>query len=136
MPSSVLTVPSGVATGVISDSQKPLFRLSSARFWLRTANSSWSARLTSMICATFSAVWPMARYMSGRPSRGVQVAAPPSARSAERASASANTGFFGPSAIPKKKRLAVSTPPARNTSPSPALMAWAAMRIVMSDDEQ
>jgi hypothetical protein len=34
------------------------------------------------------------------------------------------------------KRLTVSTPAAMNTSPSPALMAWAAMRIDMSDDEQ
>ena len=37
---------------------------------------------------------------------------------------------------PCRKRLTVSTPPATNTSPSPALMAWAAMRIVCSDDEQ
>ncbi len=38
--------------------------------------------------------------------------------------------------MPNWKRLDVSTPPATNTSPSPALMAWAAMRIVCSDDEQ
>ena len=56
MPSSVLATPSGVVTGVISASQKPLFRLSSARFWLRAANSSWSARDTFSSCATFSAV--------------------------------------------------------------------------------
>ena len=30
----------------------------------------------------------------------------------------------------------ISTPAATNTSPSPALMAWAAMRMVCSDDEQ
>ena len=34
------------------------------------------------------------------------------------------------------KRLTVSTPAATKTSPSPARMACAAMRIVCSDDEQ
>jgi hypothetical protein len=37
---------------------------------------------------------------------------------------------------PLMKRLTVSTPAAMKQSPSPALMAWAAMRIVCSDDEQ
>ena len=60
MPSSLVTTPSGVVTGVISASQYPESRLSSARFWLSTANSSWSARLTFSAWATFSAVWPMA----------------------------------------------------------------------------
>jgi hypothetical protein len=60
-PSSVLTtVPSGVVTGVISRSQKPSAIARSARFWLRTANSSISWRETSLISARFSAVWPMA----------------------------------------------------------------------------
>ena len=58
-------------------------------------------------------------------------------RSAVRASASANSGLCGPvSEAPYWKRLTVSTPPQRNTSPSPALIACAAMRIVCSDDEQ
>ena len=45
---------------------------------------------------------------------------------------------FGPplSAAPKRNRLTVSTPPAMKTSPSPALIACAAMRMVCSDDEQ
>jgi len=34
------------------------------------------------------------------------------------------------------KRLTFSAPPDTNTSPSPARIAWAAMRIVCSDDEQ
>jgi hypothetical protein len=60
-PSSLLTtVPSGVVTGVISRSQKPFAMACSARFWLRTANSSISARETSFSRARFSAVWPIA----------------------------------------------------------------------------
>ena len=60
-PSSVLTtVPSGVVTGVISRSQKPSSMACSARFWLRTANSSMSCRETSLSRARFSAVCPMA----------------------------------------------------------------------------
>ena len=60
-PSSWLTtVPSGVVTGVISRAQKPLSIDSTARFWLRAANSSISWRETSLISARFSAVWPMA----------------------------------------------------------------------------
>ena len=38
--------------------------------------------------------------------------------------------------MPFMKRLTVSTPAATNTSPSPALMACVAMRMVWSDDEQ
>ena len=41
-----------------------------------------------------------------------------------------------PSDIPLMKRLTVSTPAEMKQSPSPALMAWAAMRVVCSDDEQ
>ena len=63
--------------------------------------------------------------------------APPAGAVGARSPASSNSGFFGPSsAMPNWNRLDVSTPPATNTSPSPALMAWAAMRIVCSDDEQ
>ena len=56
-----------------------------------------------------------------------------------RASASANPGLWvpgSPSDMPFANRLTVSTPPATNTSPSPALMAWAAIRMVCSDEEQ
>ena len=61
-PSSVLTtVPSGVVTGVISRAQKPSAMAFSARFWLRTPNSSMSARVTSCTWARFSAVCPMVR---------------------------------------------------------------------------
>jgi hypothetical protein len=60
-PSSVLTtVPSGVVTGVISRSKKPLAMAFSARFCERAANSSISCRVTPLIAARFSAVWPMA----------------------------------------------------------------------------
>jgi hypothetical protein len=49
-------VPSGVVTGVISRAQKPSSIAFSARFWLRTANSSMSCRETSFSSARFSAV--------------------------------------------------------------------------------
>ena len=74
--------------------------------------------------------------MSGRPS-GACHESTPLARSAVRAWASANAGLVGPSsAMPLPNRLTVSTPALTNTSPSPALIACAAMRIVWSDDEQ
>ncbi len=60
-PSSALTtVPSGVVTGVISRAQKPDLMAASARFCERTPNSSWSARVTPLSAARFSAVWPIA----------------------------------------------------------------------------
>ncbi len=74
--------------------------------------------------------------MSGRPGWGSQLAAPLAA-SAERACASANSGLAGPlSDMPFMNRLTVSTPAATNTSPSPALMACAAIRMAWSEDEQ
>ncbi len=60
-PSSFSTVvPSGVVTGVISRCQKPSLIAFSARFWLRTPNSSSSWRVSPRSVATFSAVWPIA----------------------------------------------------------------------------
>ena len=61
----------------------------------------------------------------------------PRSRALVRSCASPNFSLGGPvSAAPYWKRLTVSTPPAMNTSPSPALIACAAMRIVCNDDEQ
>ena len=75
--------------------------------------------------------------MSGRPSAGVQSGWPPSVRLVVRASASAKRGLWGPvSAAPLRYRLTVSTPAAMKMSPSPAWMAWAAMRMVCSEEEQ
>ncbi len=60
-PSSlVTTVPSSRVTGMISRSKNPFFCDSTARFWLRAANSSISWRVTFSYSATFSAVWPIA----------------------------------------------------------------------------
>ncbi len=78
----------------------------------------------------------MARYTSGRPRLGLPGGGAALGPLGAAGPASSNTGFLGPSAMPNGKRLAVSTPPARNTSPSPDLMAWAAMRMVMSEEEQ
>ena len=40
------------------------------------------------------------------------------------------------SLLPLAKRLTHSTPAEMNTSPSPALIAWKAIRVVCSEDEQ
>ncbi len=64
---------------------------------------------------------------------------PPCAVSLVRSSASAKRGFWVPgrwSEVPFAKRDTVSTPAETNTSPSPALMAWKAIRLVWTDDEQ
>ena len=76
--------------------------------------------------------------MSGTlPVSGVQGSVTAGARSAVRPSASAKSELWGPvSEAPFMKRLTVSTPAATKTSPSPARMAWAAMRMVCSEDEQ
>jgi hypothetical protein len=151
-PSSVdTTPPSGVVTGVISRAQKPSAMAFSARFWLRTPNSSMSCLLTSLSCARFSAVCPMARYTSGSspPDRGsTQLGAPPADRRTDRSRAPSNRGFCqppptsscasagSPSELPRASRETHSTPAETNTSPSPARMAWKAIRVVCRDDAQ
>ena len=91
--------------------------------------------------ATFSAVWPMAMYASGTApfSRGSTQSTPPWAVSAVRRSPSAKTGLCvsgSESELPLAKRETVSTPAEMNTSPSPALIAWNAIRVVCTDEEQ
>jgi len=65
-PSSELTVIAspfrcGIATGTSSASNFPARWAATARWWERSANSSWSSRLTSYLAATFSAVSPIWR---------------------------------------------------------------------------
>ena len=58
---------------------------------------------------------------------------------AVRSSAAANTGFLvsgQPSLLPLANRLTHSTPAEMKTSPSPALIAWNAIRVVCSEEEQ
>ncbi len=53
--------------------------------------------------------------------------------------ASAKSGFLVSgqwSEVPLAKRDTVSTPAEMNTSPSPALMAWKAIREVCTEEEQ
>jgi hypothetical protein len=72
-------------------------------------------------------------------SRGSCQSTPPSAVLAVRSTASANTGFWVSgqwSEVPLAKRDTVSTPAEMNTSPSPALMAWKAIREVCTEEEQ
>jgi hypothetical protein len=64
---------------------------------------------------------------------------PPCAISSVRATASANTGFWVSgrlSELPFTNRDTISTPAEMKTSPSPALMAWKAIRVVCTEDEQ
>jgi hypothetical protein len=58
---------------------------------------------------------------------------------ATRACASAKAGFWvsgSESLLPLTKRDTISTPAEMKTSPSPALIACMAMRVVCSDEEQ
>ena len=97
-----------------------------------------------MRCCTFSAVWPIEMYASGSSpeSRGsAHGSAPPAARRAVRAIASANSGLVRstpgtPSLVPRANPLTSSTPAEMYASPSPARIAWKAMRVVCSDDAQ
>ena len=77
--------------------------------------------------------------MAPSPRGSRQTGVPAPARASVRASASSNTGFFVSgqlSLLPLPNRLTHSTPAEMNTSPSPALMAWNAIRVVCRDDEQ
>ena len=73
-------------------------------------------------------------------SRGsCQPSAPPLAALAVCAQASPNSGFMvsgSESLLPLTCRLTVSTPAEMNTSPSPALIACMAIRVVCRDDAQ
>jgi hypothetical protein len=68
-------------------------------------------------------------------SRGSVQVALDAAISAERAAESANRGFWVSASLPPAPANEVycethSTPPTKNVSPSPALIAWKAIRIV------
>ena len=96
-PSSVATTePSGNSSGVMSISKKPRPMASSALFWLITPYSSIAWRLTPLCSATFSAVWPIAMYRSGRPGAGVQSPCPPSDRTLVRSPGARNCGLVVP----------------------------------------
>ena len=56
-----------------------------------------------------------------------------------RSSAWAKSGLWVPgqlSDVPSPNRDTVSTPAETNTSPSPALIAWKAIRVVCTDEAQ
>jgi len=80
--------------------------------------------------------------MSGTalPARGsCQASLPAPDRISVRASASANTGLWVSgqlSLLPLLNRLTHSTPAEMYASPSPALIAWNAIRVLCSEDEQ
>ena len=129
--------------GVMSRCQNPSASAFSARFCDRTPNSSCSCREMPRSCGDVLRglahrdvdVGDLAVLAAGRARRR----APPSASLPLRSSAAANTGFLVSgqlSLLPLPNRLTHSTPAEMNASPSPALIAWKAIRVVCSDDEQ
>ena len=71
--------------------------------------------------------------------RGSCHSTPPCAACSDRARAAAKTGFMVSgqlSELPFAYRLTHSTPALTKTSPSPALIAWNAIRVVCSEDAQ
>ena len=134
-------MPSGSVTGVMSLAQKPSAIAFSARFWLRTPNSSSSWRERPRMpgdvlgglahrdvgvgqLAVLARVVPVLAALGGL---------------SVRAAASSKSGFWVSgrwSEVPLAKRETVSTPALMKTSPSPALMAWKAIRVVCTEEEQ
>ena len=94
------TVPSARVMGVISRAKNPFSTWAHARFWLRTPKRSISSRVMPSASTTFSAVCPMAMYMSGRPVGGVHLPWPPWARAFVRSPGSLKIGFGALSLAP------------------------------------
>ena len=143
LSSRSITEPSPSVTGVISRAQKPSSRDTPARCWDRAAKRSISSRGDALgqrdvlrrLPHRDVGVGEQAVRSAGRATRR----RPPPRTRAVRSCASSNSGFLVPgipSELPFSKRDTVSTPAARNTSPSPARIACAAIRAVCSDDEQ
>lgn len=142
-PSSlVTTVPSGRVTGVLSSAQKPQAIAFSARCCERTANSSISTHLVPLSCAGCRLSGPSrGRHQQRSRPPGVvpAVAVPDCAVSTVRFSVSAKNGLGvsgHESELPLTTCETVSTPTEMNTSPSPALIACSAMRVVCRLDPQ
>ena len=143
-PSSLLTtVPSGVVTGVISRSQKPLSIAFSARFC--DADGELVHVLPGDVLEQRQVLGGLAHGDVDVGDVAVLARVVSSCRRRSRrpwpraASASAKTGLWvsgSASELPFTKRDTISTPAEMNTSPSPALMACRAMRVVCSDEEQ
>ncbi len=130
MPSSSVTGPAGAVTGTISSPNRPARWAAAARWWLRSANSSWRSRLTRYRSATFSAVSPrltggyiscMSGLTSRQPSR---VSATPASRGKGSLARGSTNGA----------RVIDSAPPASTMSASPAAMARAALAMASSPE--
>ena len=132
-PSSVSTTTGsprrwGTETAVICPLNRPFSMAATARFWLMSASSSWSSRVTPKRSATFSAVTPMWYRLTGqpRPSVSTSLRMPsPSRRPSKRALKSTMKGVW----------LMFSVPPATTTSASPVRTNWAAMFMASRPDE-
>jgi hypothetical protein len=122
----------GTSTGTISPAKCPAAMAAAARCWLASANASWSSRDTPNSSATISAVSPRetvhSRGIFGLTNRH------PSSESA--ISGTPRGGVSVGFSITHGARDMLSTPPATNTSPSPAQMAWKAERTACSPEPQ
>jgi len=76
----------------------------------------------------------VSRYANGSSDSWPDTQNPVFAAAKERTEARSGAG--APSLLPLASRLTHSTPPEMNTSPSPALIAWNAIRVDCSEDEQ
>ncbi len=135
--SAATTVPLGRVTGVMSCSQKPLVSAS-----LGPVLAAHPELVLGLAADAADLGHVLRRLAHGDVHVGQAAVAPGVVSTPRRrrgpapavaASAWANTGFWvsgRPSEDPFTNRLTVSTPAAMNTSPSPALMAWKAMRVV------
>src|SRR5262245_7219264 len=118
----------GISTVTISSLKRPAFCAASALFWLLTANSSCSSRVTAYSLATFSAVMPMWYWLntSHRPSTIME-----------------STIFASPMRKPSREPLSTcgaalmfSWPPAMTMSESPLAIACAPSIAACSPEPQ
>src|SRR6185437_13939570 len=107
----------GISTGMISSLNRPAFCAASVLFWLFTANSSCSSRVTAYSLATFSAVTPMWYWLNTSHSPSTIMV---------------STIFASPMRKPSREplsacgeRLIDSWPPATTRSESPLAIACA-----------
>ena len=115
--SSVVTSP----TGTSSSAKRPASCASAQRRWERSANASWSSRDTLQRSATFSPVSPIDSSGISASMRGFGNRQPSVVSYIVRSPRGKARSGFG---VTNGARDMDSTPPATNSSPSPAATAW------------
>ena len=114
----------GTRTGTIWPSKRPPSAAATARRWLSRAKASCSSRVTPQRVATSSAVSPMDRGGCIAASAGLTNRQPRVVSTSGRSPRANAVSAFR---VTSGARLIDSTPPATNASPSPTMMAWAAL---------